>query len=344
MTKLKWADNEKYMKGLLKDNVAVLIYGPNRGQVNERADAMKKTILGDAIGDPFRDFTLSQDVLEESPHALAEEAATPAFGGEQKFIRLKNPPKSAATSMEEILQNANGSSFVLVTCEELSPSDSWRKLFESASNAGACACYIANNAGSRISVKLQTEGIRIERDALQFLSAQLRGQDNGIIDMELEKLSLYAAESKNLSLDEVSLICGSGSEVDISNMLLSCLAGRSLEDLDKGLTSIFKSGDHQMLIIRSLVNTLRKVADLKRKLAEGADFKSAAKSLRIFFKLEDDFQRACNIWSDDDIFALITKVQMVEMQSKANYGFEKLILARTLQGITAQAVRLAKRR
>lgn len=343
MTKLKWADNDKYMQGLLKDNIALLIYGPNRGQVNERAEAMKKIILGDAVGDPFRDFTLSQDVLEESPHALAEEAATLSFGGELKFIRLKNPPKNAATSMEEILQNPTGQCFILVTCEELSPSDSWRKMFESASNAGACACYIADNAGSRISVKLQAENIKIERDALQFLSAQLRGRDNGIIDMELEKLCLYAAMSKSLNLDEVSLICGSGSEVDISTLLISCLAGRSLEDLDTGLMSIFKTGDHQMLIIRSLVNTLRKIAELKRKMSDGMDFKSAAKSMRIFFKLENDFQRACSLWSDDALFALITKVQMCEVQSKSGYGFEKLILARTLQGITAQASRLAKR-
>ena len=343
MTKLKWADNENYMRGLLKDNMAVLFYGPNRGQVNERAEAMKRIILGDAAGDPFRDFTLNQDVLEESPHALAEEAATMSFGGDQKFILVKNPPKSAAASMEEVLQNTNAECFIVVVCEELSPSDSWRKIFESASNAGACPCYIADNANSRISGKLQAENIRIERDALQFLSAQLKGQDNGIIDMELQKLCLYAAESKTLSLDEVSLICGSRSEVDISTLLIACLAGRSLEDLDTGLTSIFKSGDHQMLIIRSLVNTLRKITDLKRKMREGTDFKTAAKSLRIFFKLENDFQRACSIWNDDAIFALITKVQMVELQSKAGYGFEKLILARTLQGITAQAARLARR-
>lgn len=343
MSTLKWADNDSYKQGLLKSNVALLIYGANRGLVLERADSMKQIILGDGVGDAFRDFVLSREVLEESPAALAEEAATISFTGLQKFIHVKNPPKEASDFMGEFLDSPTGDCFILVTCEELGTKDSWRTLFENASNAGACACYIADESRGQISAKLRAETIAIDSDALQFLTVQLRGQDNGIIDMEVEKLCLYAGESKKLSLDDVSLVCGSSSDIGIDVLTLSCLAGRSLEDLDKDLAGMYKRGVVEVHIIRTLVRNLRKLADLKRKLAEGIDFKAAARSLRIFFKLENDFKRACSIWSADDIYALVTRVQMCELQCKSGFGFEQLILARTLQRISAQALHLSHR-
>ena len=68
--------------------VAVLLYGPDRGLVQERAERLAKTVV-ETLDDPFRVVDLNASVLVSDPARLADEAAAQSLMGGRRVVRVR---------------------------------------------------------------------------------------------------------------------------------------------------------------------------------------------------------------------------------------------------------------
>ena len=67
---------------------AVLVYGPDRGLVRERAEALARGVVED-LSDPFRVTEMTGAALAADPVRLADEAAALSLTGGARVVRVR---------------------------------------------------------------------------------------------------------------------------------------------------------------------------------------------------------------------------------------------------------------
>src|SRR5213078_3127891 len=104
---------------------------------------------------------------------------------------------------------SRGDALIVVESGDLVKASPLRKLFESASNGAAIACYpdTAQGLGDVLRRALKAEDIEISAEALDDAVARL-GSDRGVARREIEKLMLYVGSGNRAELVDVRAILG----------------------------------------------------------------------------------------------------------------------------------------
>ena len=176
-----------------------LVFGPDAGLVQERAEKLLKTVVPD-LTDPFNVADLSEAVLLADPARLADEAAAISMMGGRRVVRVRGAGNDLAELFEHFLDDPPGDALVVVEAGDLAKGAALRKLFEGDDKAAAIACYADNARDLEDVVRdaLRAEGLSIAPDALDDAVSRL-GSDRGVTRRELEKLALYAKGQKSVS-------------------------------------------------------------------------------------------------------------------------------------------------
>jgi len=188
--------------------VAVLVYGPDRGLVRERADLLARTVVAEA-DDPFRVADLSGAAINDDPARLNDEAAALALGGGRRLVRVRDAADAVAKIFDAFLDGPGGDALVVVEAGDLGPRSALRRVFEGAANAAALPCYAddARTLRQVINETLGRHGQTATPEALEYLAANL-GSDRQVTRNELEKLALYKGEPGTVELDDVLACVG----------------------------------------------------------------------------------------------------------------------------------------
>ena len=132
---MKWRDTD--FKNGITNIRAVLIYGPDAGQVDEYCDlAIEKLgVEKDNL------FALDSDELREKQDALFAEACTPSMFGGNKLVLISNAGDACAKAVSELISHSGLCATVIVAAGDLRAGGGLRTLFEGANNMAALACY-----------------------------------------------------------------------------------------------------------------------------------------------------------------------------------------------------------
>ena len=106
--KITGVRQESFVAGPDPEVVCVLLYGPDRGLIRERALKLAKTVV-DAPDDPFRVVELSGSDIKNDPARLADEAQALALGGGRRLIRLRDITDATTKLIGAYLEIANKS-------------------------------------------------------------------------------------------------------------------------------------------------------------------------------------------------------------------------------------------
>src|SRR5678816_2901131 len=91
---------------------AVLVYGPDSGQVREHAKALVVGAAGDA-SDPFRVAELTGAALREDPTRLIDEANALSLMGGRRAVWVREATDGLASLFEALLQGLEFESLVV---------------------------------------------------------------------------------------------------------------------------------------------------------------------------------------------------------------------------------------
>ena len=183
---MKWRDTD-FKNGIEKIR-AVLIYGPDAGQVDEYCDLAieKLQIEKDNL------FALDSDELREKQDALFAEACTPSMFGGNKMVLISNAGDACAKSVAELISHSGLCATVIVAAGDLRAGGGLRALFEGADDMAALACYTddARTLATLIRNELSASaGIhQITPDAMDYMTSHL-GSDRGITRGCLAKIA-----------------------------------------------------------------------------------------------------------------------------------------------------------
>ena len=317
---------------------AVLFYGPDGGLVRERAAALGKRHVGD-LSDPFRVSAVAPAALGDEPGLLADEAAQLSLTGETRLVRLEAATDAAAEACRILLESGHAAALAIVEAGELGPRSKLRKLFEDAPDAAAIACY-ADDAASvsrLIRQTLDEAGISVTPDAMAFLSGRL-GEDRKITRSELEKLVLYAADSRSITLEDAAASCGAQSGLTLDELCDAAAAGRA-EAAIAGLDTLADEGVHAVSILRAAQRHFARLQLTAARIEAGASPDAAVKALRppVFFKRAPAFRDALRLWTAARAGGALERLVEAETACKRTGAATDALCAEALLSIAREA-------
>ena len=297
---MKWKDAD--FKGGIEKIRAVLIYGPDAGQVDEYCDlAVKKLgIENDNL------FAVDSDELREKQDALFAEACTPSMFGGRKMVIISNAGDACAKQVADLVNHGGLCATVIVAAGDLRAGGGLRAMFEGADNMAALACYTddARTLATLIRNELSAAaGIQqITPDAMAYMTSHLGG-DRGITRGFLTKIALYVDDKRIVELSDVEKCLPDTGAADIDDFLYSLTAGH-IQPTMQALDRLLYDNKEPNMLIRMLAGHFKK---LQTAVVDG-------QLPRLFWKVEDKFKQAIKIWPDAEITAVLVRLNELERQ------------------------------
>lgn len=300
-----------------KTSAAVLIYGPDRGQVRQRADAIAAKILTD-IADPFNRADLSAEKLEEDPARLADELAAMSFTGDRRLIMIREATDKIAEVIQGCVELLNPGNYLILCADDLGPRSPLRLMAEAAPQIAALPCYKDEGVGlsQLIRTTLRGYGFQAEDAVIHYLSQELGG-DRMIILSELEKLALYFYGETRLNLDAVAAVVSEAGEKSFDDVAQAVASGQ-IETLCRALDRLFMEGEPFVAVLRSVQRYFSRLAEVQALVAQGQSVDQAVKSLRppVFFKQQPMMIQHARRWTSRKLDQAQYIILLAEKESK----------------------------
>ena len=299
---MKWKEAD-FSKGISTVK-AVLIYGPDSGQVDELCDKSIEilNIEKDNI------FAVDSNELDVKQDALFAEACTPSMFGGRKMVIISNAGDSDAKVIRDLIEHNALDAMVIVTAGDLRSGGGLRTMFETGSNVATVACYTddARTLETLIRNELfNNAGIKqISPDAMSYMITHLGG-DRGITRGFLNKIALYVDDKKTIDLDDVEKCLPDTGASNIDDFLYSLTAGHiqaTMLALDRLLYDNFEPNMLIRLLDKHFKTLLTAVVD--------------GQLPRLFWKVTDKFNTAMKIWSANEINSVLIRLNELEAQMR----------------------------
>jgi DNA polymerase-3 subunit delta len=317
---------------------AVLVYGPDRGMVREHASTLLTAAGGDPA-DPFAHVELTAENLKRDPARLADEAASLTFSGRRRTVRLRDAGDDVAAPLEAWLESGGGGGFVVIEGGDLGKRSSLRRLVEDSPVAAAVPCYPdePTDLGVLVRDTLAGGGLAIDDDAAARLTELLAG-DRAAIRGELEKLAVYAGETKVVTIDDVAACIGDGAAASI-DAIADAACGGQPGTLLAALDRAFAEGISAVLIVRGTARHVQRLWTVAARIADGEPTDKAMTALRppVFFKSRESFRRQVRAWTPDRLGLALDILTEAEIDCKSSATPADLMCERALLRIARAA-------
>lgn len=299
---MKWKESD-FNSGI-KTARAVLIYGPDAGQVEELCDRAIEQMHVE------RDnlFALDAGDMTERMDALFAESCTPSMFGGNKMVIISGAGDAMAKAIAGLIEHPGLCATVIVTAGELRSGGSLRTLFEGGGTGiAALPCYTddARALAGLITRELTSAGItKIAPDAMAYMTAHMGG-DRGITRGFLNKIILYVDDKKIVELDDVEKCLPDTAAADTDDFMYSLTAG----DISQTMMAL-----DRLLYANAEPNMLLRMLDIhfKRLLTAVVD----GQLPHLFWKVAEKFNRAVKIWPADEVVAVLNRLNELEKQMR----------------------------
>lgn len=327
---MKWKESD--FKNGIKTTKAVLIYGPDAGQVDELCDRAVEILQID------RDnlFSVDADEFRDKQDAIFAEGCSPSMFGGQKMIIISNAGDAMAKMISDLVFHPGLCATVIVCGGELRAGGGLRAMFENSPDVAALACYTddARTLAGLIRETLSASaGIdQITPDAMEYMTTHLGG-DRGITRGFLSKIALYVGDKKIVELDDVEKCLPDTSASDIDDYLYSLTAGYVPQTMT-ALDRLMYDNVEPNMLIRMLDSHFKK---LLTAVVDG-------QLPRLFWKVSDKFNRAVKIWTEPEIDSVLIRLNELERQLRTT-GMPADILLRDFSlKLALKTAKMAARR
>jgi len=335
---VKSHEADRYVSNPPKGLAIALVYGPDAGLVQERAEKLLKSVVPD-LTDAFNVSDLSEDVLLADPARLADEAAAISMFGGRRVVRVRGAGNDLAELLDSFLDDPKGDALVVIEAGDLAKTGALRRLFDAHKSAAAVQCYpdSARDLGDVVHDALRSEGMSIEPEALEDAVSRL-GSDRGVTRREIEKLVLYMHGQKQVRLDDVRAVMGDEAEARSESACDAAGSGDLLR-LDLELERLWAADTQPAQILRSAMGHFQKLLLARESAARGESIDNVMKRLRppVHFSRATSFKNQAQRWSSDRLGEALDTLLEAEVLTRTTAVPAEAVTGRALMNIAAMA-------
>jgi len=329
---------DRYVASPPKGLMLALVYGPDAGLVQERAEKLLKTVAPD-LTDPFNVADLSEATLLADPARLADEAAAISMMGGRRVVRVRGGGNDLAEIFESFMDDSKGDALVVVEAGDLAKTSALRKIFDGHKSAAAIQCYpdSVRDLGDVVRDALRAEGLSIAPDALEDAVSRL-GSDRGVTRREIEKLLLYMHGKKQVALEDVRAVMGDEAEAR-SESACDAAAGGDLVKLDRELERLWVSDVAPAQVLRSAMGHFQRLVQARESANRGETIDNVMKRLRppVHFSRSQAFKNQAQRWNTDKLGEALDMLLDAESLTRTTGVPAEAVTGRVLMNIAAMA-------
>jgi len=317
---------------------AALVFGPDAGLVQERAEKLLKTVVSD-LNDPFNAVEMGEAALLSDPARLFDEAAAISMLGGRRVIRIRGAGNDLAGLFESFLEGHAGDALVVVEAGDLSKSSALRKLFEGDDKAAAIACYAdsARDLADVVQGELRALGFALAPGAVEEAVGRL-GSDRGVTRRELEKLALYAHGQSQIGPDDVRAVLGDEAQAR-SESAFDAAGSGDYARLDLELERLWAADTAPAQVIRGAMGHFQRLMLAKEGMARGDAIDAVMRKFfpPVHFSRADSFKAQARNWNAERLAEALDLLLEAEALSRTTAIPAEAVTGRTLLSIAAMA-------
>ena len=337
MTALKAHEVERFLKRPDLEAGILLVYGPDTGLVRETAQRLVRHYAGnDADGMGL--VTLDGGELDGDPGRLLVEAKTASLFGERRVVRVRNAGKALTVPLSELAADPAGA-IVVLEAGNLAPRDALRALVEGARTGRALPCYADTDETilRLIGETFAAAGISADPDVAATLRDSL-GNDREVTRRELEKLSLYAAESKVLTREDVLVLCADNAALVLDEVADAVGTGHA-EKLDAALSRALAASVNPQQMLSSLALHFAQLRRWRTVVDSGVSVRDVLEGARPkpHFSRRSALEQQLRLWSDAALAVAGERLLRATGETRKNYGRAETITRRTFLALAQMA-------
>lgn len=341
MAQKKAHEVDSFLSRLQPQFPIILVYGPDKGLVSERASTFAK-LTGIKLDDPFSNIRLDATDLERDPVRLVDEAGTVSLFGGRRLIWVRNAGggKNLANTVKQLTKTPLENVYVLIEAGDLKKGAGLRAAVETAPSAMALPCYAddARALDGLIDQVLGEYGLAISLDARKWLKESLGG-DRLVSRSELDKLCLYALGKNDVTLDDVKNAVSDVSGLTYDEIIDAVLSG-DLVGFNNRFDRQVATGSALFLILSAAQRQFQQLQLLRQQVeVEGKTPSSAIASARppIFFRRQKTMEQAVSRWTLSRIAQAMQRLQKAILESRKNAALAEPIIRQALLALAVSA-------
>lgn len=324
---------------------AVLIYGPDRGLVSERASTLSKAFDVD-LSDTFAVVKLDSQDIKNDPARLLDEVNSLALFGGSRLVWLKNAGNDKAITgvLDAISADPPVDTVLLIEAGDLKKGAALRKAAETGPSCIALPCYgdDGRNLHALIDDELGRANLKITSDARRLLADNLGG-DRLASRGELQKLALFCRGKDMIEESDILAIIGDASALSVDEAV-DCVLNGDLPGLDHALARIIASKTHIFLVLQACLRQFQMI-DLVRARIEGQR-EPAAQVLaefgrRMHFRRKPMFEKAARSWNGRASANAIQHLSSAILEGRRLPALQESIARQALLAIALRSARLS---
>jgi DNA polymerase-3 subunit delta len=335
--KLPANDVEKFIKNPSSEFQAVLLYGPNSDLVTIRARELENVIIA---GDTLRKSGFNFNQVKATPEILFEACFSFCFSPGRKFIKVSEVNGVLTQDLQKLLKTLPADCFVVFLSDDLPPSSTIRKFFETEKNTVSVPCYKEEALSVRkmIEKKFKEENFTWEDGVVELIENNLAGY-NLLINNELEKIIIYMGKNKHITHVDIKNCISSSLEPNFDE-LCSAVAEANIVKARKILNQLFAEGTNVVTVTRAISRYFLRLYLVKIEIEKGANGNAAMSLLSppVFFKHVNNFLNQVGKWSSTKLAFTLKELLTLESNCKTTGWPDKL----SLEDFIVKTTRLIK--
>jgi DNA polymerase-3 subunit delta len=317
-----------------------VVYGPDRGLVRERSEALARAVVPDAA-DPFRIAELAGDRVARDPALLADEAAAIAFGGGRRVVHVRDADDGVAVAAGLVLERLAADALVIVEAGELAARSALRALVEKAAAGAAIACYHDEGAtlARTIDEALAAHGLGADREARTELALALGG-DRLASRAEIAKLAAFMGERTAVTRSDVEAAVGDAAEASLDEVAFAVGAGDAIR-LERALGRAFAQGENEVAVLRAVLRHVALLHGVAIRAAASGSREDALGAVRppLHFRVRDAAVAALPRWTAARLERALTVLMDAEIAVKTTGNPQRVIVRKALLDLALLAAR-----
>ena len=305
----------------VKDNTNFyLIYGKNEGLKNEFIKEIIKI-------NKAKVFNYEEKQILEEKEIFFEDTLSGSLFENNKIIIINRASDKILELTKELIEKEVKDIKVIINSGILEKKSKLRSLFEKDKNLICVPTYPDNNETlSRIAaIFFKNEKISISRQNINLIVNKCNG-DRQNLNNEIKKISMYAAQKKTLTTNEILKLVNLSENYGISELIDNCLIKNKSKILNILNENNFSNEDC-IIILRTFLMKAKKILKLSLELEKNKDLNKTIETAKppIFWKDKEIVKTQLNKWKSDKIKKLIYQLNDIELQIKRNFNNPILI-------------------
>jgi len=302
------------IKNFSKKTSLFLLYGENIGLIEDTINENLKPIFSKNV------YNYDELELLNNRKELHEKVFNKSFFENDKLIIINRTTDKILSLIEEISIENTDEIKIILKSGILDKKSKIRNFFEKGENTLAVPYYEDTNTSLRLLIEnfFRKKKINITYKSIEFILGKVNN-DRASLKIELEKIAAYCYGKSTIKLNEIQKVMSLNENYKNSELVDTVLS-KNMRKSIKILNDSLNTNEDIILTIKIFLSKLKRLQQLKNNLQIKKDIEATLNSFKpiIFWKDKEILKSQLNLYSIEEIFLLIKKINLLELEIKKN--------------------------